>query len=198
MEKQSRKRAAVIGAVSVGAVLALALGGTAAQAHDGAKGSGGGPLRSLVTDGTITQDEATAIRDALQSQRETDREAKQAEKAAQVKSALAPLVAKGTITQTQADAIAAHTRVTLSTEQRSAVREALNSVRESNRTAHQAEEKAERDAAIAALVSSGTLNQAQADAVTAALASSHADRMDGRGPKEGHGKFGGNKGGGRN
>ena len=196
MHKQSKKRVAMIGAVSAGAVLVLALGGTAAMAHDGARGSQGGPLASLVTNGTITQDEATAIRDALHNQREADKTAKRAEREAQVKTALASLVAKGTITQAQADSIAAHTRVSLSTEQRTAVRDALESVRESSRVAHQAEEKAERDAAIAALVTNGTLNQSQADAVSQALSDQSRGMHGGKGEKNGHG-FGGHKGGGR-
>ena len=104
-----------IGAAAAITAAALALGGTAAYAHDNGKGPRGegprgGALTSLVTDGTVTQSQADAVKEALHSSRDDHRAAARGERHAAREAAraaaLAGLVADGTLTQAQADAIA--------------------------------------------------------------------------------------------
>jgi len=86
--RKSRK-IAITGA-AIASAAALAISGTAtASAHEGGKGNGegkagkGGALASLVEEGTISSDEATAIREAMQASHDGDKEARQAERAAE-------------------------------------------------------------------------------------------------------------------
>lgn len=179
------KRIGVITATS-GLALAIALGGTnAAMAHDNGQ-RGGGALQSLVTDGTLTSAQVTAIKTALDKDREANRAEHQAEMEQARKDAIADLVAKGSITKAQGDAILgadkggmrdliANGTITQSTL--AAVRDSLHAALETDRTAHQAEKKAERDKAIDGLVTAGTLTSAEATSVKSAL--------DSAGPKDG-------------
>ena len=191
------KRIGVITATS-GLALAIALGGTnAAMAHDNGQ-RGGGPLKSLVTDGTLTSAQVTAISTALQEDREANRAEHQAEMEQARKDAIAALIAKGTITKAQGDAILAADKGgmrdllangTITQSTLTAVRDALHADMEADRTAHQAEMKAERDKAIDALVTAGTLTAAEATSVKTAL--------DSAGPKGGGHKGMGSKGEGK-
>lgn len=101
-------RRIVMGGVALAAAATLAIGGgTAAFAHDGGgkhRGERGGALSSLVTEGTLTQSQVDAIKEALHASR--DRAARQAERQAARDAALSSLVASGTLTQAQADAVA--------------------------------------------------------------------------------------------
>ncbi|MBM3670017.1 MAG: hypothetical protein FJW97_08415 [Actinobacteria bacterium] len=186
----NRTRRVAIGLTAVLASAGLFLGGaTGAQAHD----RGDGPLSALVTNGTLTSAELTAVKDALRSAHESGRAEHVAEKKAARTAALAPLVAKGTLTQGQADAIASAERgdirdlvrewPTVTREKWRAVHDALKSGRSELRNEHRAEKVADLTAALSALVTKGTLTQAKADAVKAAL----ADRLgrDGRKPGKG-------------
>lgn len=207
----SRTRTWMTAAVAVGVSGALLVGGaTAALAHDRGDRSSGtsmsrsegrGPLASLVTSGTITAAQAAAVHDALHTQRDADRATHQAEREKARDAALASLVAEGTLTQAKADAISAADRGglrelvasgTVTRADLQAVHDALEASHEANRAEHQAQMKAKADAAIAALVTKGTLTQTQADAVIAAL---DARAADGPGGAAGHGPGGRGHGG---
>lgn len=194
--RKSHARTITLATVALGASAALLVGGaTAASAHDRGDGSASrGPLSTLVTDGTLTTAQVTAIHEALKADRGTDREARQAEMQAARDAALTDLVSKGTLTKAQADAIKAADRGgmreliadgTITRDDLVAVHDALEADREASRAEHEAERKADRDAALAALVAKGTLTKAQADAVTAAL-----DAAPAKGGKGSHGKGG--------
>jgi hypothetical protein len=168
-------------AAALGIIGAVALTGAAAvQAHDNGSGKmrGAGPLSALVTSGTITSTDADAVKKALAAEREDNRSAHEAEMKADREAALAALVKAGTLTQAKADAITAADKGglrdlvrngTLTSADVTAIKEALEAGHQADKTAHQAEMKADRDAALAALVKAGTLTSAKADAVAAAL-----------------------------
>ncbi len=63
-------------------------------------------LRDLVRDGTVDRDDVRALRAAMQDFRAENRDAKKAEREAARDAVLAELVSDGTLTQSQADAIA--------------------------------------------------------------------------------------------
>lgn len=97
-------------AVAAGTSAALLIGGaSAALAHDRGQGgsAGRGPLSTLVTDGTLTTAQATAIQDALKAEHEANRTEHEAQMKADRAAVLADLVKKGTLTQAQADAVTA-------------------------------------------------------------------------------------------
>ena len=196
--KKARKIA--LATVAFGTSAALLVGGAvAAQADDKGKGGGvRGPLSTLVTDGTLTTAQVTAIHDALKAERAASKADHQAEMKAERAAVLADLVAKGTITKAQADAISAADRGgmrdlvsdgTVTRDDLSAIHDALKADREDNKAEHHAEMKADRAAVLADLVADGTLTQAEADAVQAAF-----DAMPGRGDKRGPGGKGGHGG----
>ncbi len=185
----------------------MAIGGSVAASADdgegkqrGKDGKGGGALTSLVADGTLTQSDVDAIREAMQAAHEGDKEARQAERAAAKAEILADLVADGTLTQAQADAISAAEKGgmreliangTIDREDVQALKSAMRAGSAADREARQAERAAERDAVLDALVADGTLSQAQADAVDAAIATKQERKgergMHGEGKK---GKWG--------
>ncbi len=192
--------AAALGTSSI--LLVGTAGGALAHDNGGRNGSGSrGPLAELVTSGTLTSADVAAIRDALETDRETDREAHQAEAKAARDAVLKDLVSQSALTQAQADAIAAASGErggmrdlirggTVTLEDLRAVKDALKANREADRAAHQAEAKAERDAVLAELVGAGTITQAQADAVSAALDAHKAERGDGPGKRGDRGERG--------
>lgn len=206
----SRKLALAAAALGTTSILLVGTAG-AALAHDngGQQGQGrqsGGPLATLVTDGTLTTADVTAVRTALEADREANRAAHEAEAKAARDAVLADLVAKGTLTKAQADAIASAsaerggmrdliTAGTVTRDDLMAVHDALDTAREADRAAHQAQMKADRDAVLAALVTKGTLTKAQADAITTALDAHQADgpQAGGPGKRGGHGGPGGGR-----
>jgi competence protein ComGC len=143
--------------------IALLIGSTGvAAAHN--PNNGGGQESSLVANGTLTQDQASAVRDAMRAAHETRKDA-----------ALAALVTAGTITKTQADALEAAegdrgamralvSNGTFTMAQAQAVREAVKANKSENRDA-------QRDAVLSKLVANSTITQAQADAIKAKKAS---------------------------
>jgi len=146
--KKARKIA--LATVAFGTSAALLVGGAvAAQADDKGKGGSGarGPLSTLVTDGTLTTAQVTAIHDAMKAEREASKADHQAEMKAERAAVLADLVAKGTITKAQADAISAADRGgmrdlisdgTVTRDDLSAIHDALKADREANKAEHQA------------------------------------------------------------
>lgn len=188
----NRTRRVAIGTTAVLTSIGLVLAGAStAQAHD----RGNGPLSTLVANGTVTSAQLSAVKDALKAAHESDRADHLAERKAARDAALASLVTAGTLTSAQASSIAAADRGglrdlidegTVTREQLRAVHDALRTERASSRTEHRAEKAAELSAVLATLVSKGTLSQAQADAVKAAI----AERPE-RGKHRGHGLLGG-------
>ena len=182
-------RTALISGASLACAAAILLGGsgianaadslpskpsTSQSADDDGPGHGmrgpRGPLfGDLVAKGTITQAQADAIKAALDAQRTADQAAHDKAEA----DALASLVSKGTITQAQADAIAKADRGgvrdlvragTITIAQAQAVRDAMKALHDQREAAGPG---AKVDAVLAALVSKGTITQAQADAIKA-------------------------------
>ena len=205
----SRTRKFAITGTAIAAAAALAIGGSVAASADdrdgkqrGKDGKSGGALTSLVEDGTITESDVDAIRDAMKAAHERDQQAHQAERAAAKAEILADLVANGTLTQAQADAISAAEKGgmreliangTIDREDVQALKAAMREGSAGNREAKQAERAAERDAVLDALVADETLTQSQADAVDAAIAAKQAEmgeRMKGTWGNRGEGKRG--------
>lgn len=196
----ARRLALAAAALGTSSILLVGTAGAAlADNNGGRSGSGSrGPLAELVTSGTLTSADVTAIRDALEADREANREAHQAEAQAARAAVLKDLVSKGTLTQAQADAIADAsperggmrdliTAGTVTRDDLMAVKDALQTAREADRAAHQAEMKSDRDAVLAELVSKGTITKAQADAVSTALDAHKAEKGDGPGKRGGRG-----------
>lgn len=153
------KRTAVAGA----AVLVATLSTTAvAHAAPGDR-PGGGALRPLVQAGTITKEQARTVHDAVKAACEAAKAARESAKA----EGLATLVSEGTITQAQADAVAAAPKGLRTLVQSGTITRA-----QADAIKAEFDEYAKGDprgTALAALVSNGTITQAQADAVAAAL-----------------------------
>ena len=152
-------KAGLVLATLAGTTVVMIGGASAVNAAPG----NGGALRPLVTAGTITSEQATAVHDQMKADRE-------AAKATSQSTALRTLVTEGAITQAQADAVAA------------ADREGMRAlVQAGTITKVQAEAiKAEfkeyggsttegRSASLAKLVSNGTITQSQSTAIAAAL-----------------------------
>lgn len=121
----------------------------------------GVPLRSLVGAGTITADQARAVREQLRADAQAAREQART-------TALTTLVSEGELTQAQADAIVAAGRGglrtlvgngTLTQEQARAVQAEFAEYGSTDTSA----------ASLAALVAAGVLTQAQADAIAALI-----------------------------
>lgn len=155
-----------IGASSI-ALLIASTG--VAQAHGSGTGSNVGegmrvgPTSSLVANGTLTQAQATAVRDAMRAAQEAKKD-----------STLAAMVAAGTLTQAQVDALesakgakgAMRTLIAdgvFTQEQAQALRNSLKSTMAADRDARVV-------AVLSELVSKSTITQAQADAIKAAKA----------------------------
>jgi hypothetical protein len=190
----NKTRVIVAGASAIAVATALVGVGTVASADDasGASKGKGGVLSQLEDDGTLTSDEVTAVKDALRAQRTENRAEKKAEREAARSSILAGLVSEGTLTQSQADAIAAAGKRgmrdlvrdgTIDRDDLQALKAALQDYRAENRDAKKAEREAARDAVLARLVSDGTLTQSQADAIATAIDTRIAERGDQRGKK---------------
>ena len=150
-------------AVAGAAVTVAALSATSvAHAAPGDK-PGGGALRPLVQAGTITKDQARTVHDAIKAACDAGRSAREASRA----EALRTLVGEGTITQAQADAVAAAPKGlralvdggTITRAQADAIKAEFDEYGKGD----------PRGTALADLVAKGTITQAQADAISAAL-----------------------------
>ena len=166
--------------IALGAsAIALFIGSTGvASAHNA--NHGGGLGSSLVTNGTLTEAQLTAVKDAMRAAHEAQKDA-----------AVAALVSAGTITQTQADALevaegdrgamrALIADGTFTMEQAQALRAAKQANKTENRDAV-------RDAVLSTLVANATITQAQADAIKASKAhkAESGPRGQGRGAAQG-------------
>lgn len=147
----------MITAAALVGTMAIA-GAGAAQAAPG--GGGRGELRALVQAGTITQEQARAVGEAMH-------EACEDAKAKAMDEALSTLVSEGTITQGQAAAVEADPRGlidlvaegTITVEQLKAIRTELKEYQSTD----------VRSTVINGLVADGTLTASQGAAVLAAL-----------------------------
>lgn len=181
---------------------ALVIGGASVALADPGRGprgpmgeqsqSHGGPLASLVSAGTITSAEASAVSNALRSAHDARRAKASEDHESERSPVLDALVAKGTITRAQAQAIAGAERGgmrsllengIITQAQAEALRTAMSTFRDQAREARDAERASETRAALAKLVADGTLTQAKADAIAAALAQRPGDH----GPRMGKG-----------
>lgn len=176
--KANKKWMTRIGAgVGVAALTVGALTGVA-NAHgssDKGERKGGGPVAALVTEGTLTTDQATAVGDALKSARE-------AAKADHLSS----LVAAGTITQAQADALSEEGGIKALVQSGDMTREEAKALYSALKAADKPDMESNFASVMSALVADGTITQAQADAITAAKPAKGE-----KGSKGGHGKKGG-------
>ena len=191
------KRLTTVAAAMIGvAALLLGMSLSASADHGGGKAAAGakadGPLSSLVSAGTITEAEATAVKAALK----VAAKSQQAELRAEHKSAraavLAKLVAAGTITAAVADLIQAG-----SSELRSALQ--AGTVTYGQLAAVRAAMIADRPAAgvmknvvatvTAKLVADGKLTTVKAEAINAAIAAkAEAHKSKRPGMKSSHGR----------
>ncbi len=141
------------------------------------------PLQSLIDDGTITQDQADAVKNALDQARSAGKQV-----GAKDENPLQSLIDDGTLTQDQADAIKSAFEAARPTEgregqfrkdplqnlidggvitqdQADAIKEAL----EAARKVHEQNNNGENIDPLQSLIDEGTLTQDQADAVKTAL-----------------------------
>ncbi len=161
-----------VAALTVGALTGVA---NAHGSSDKGERKGGGPVAALVTEGTLTTDQATAVGDALKSARE-------AAKADHLSS----LVAAGTITQAQADALSEKGGIKALVQSGDMTREEAKALYSALKAADKPDMESNFASVMSALVADGTITQAQADAITAAKPAKGE-----KGSKGGHGKKGG-------
>ena len=171
-------------AIGVSSIALLIASAGVAQAHSSSDsgaasdGSRGGAVSSLVTNGTLTQAQATAVRDAMH-------EAKEAKKDA----ALAAMVTAGTLTQAQVDAFKAAEGVKGAMRTLIAdgvfTQQQAQALRSSLKATMAAGQDAQINAVLSELVSNSTITQAQADAIKASKAAAAGERGNGRGKPRG-------------
>jgi polyhydroxyalkanoate synthesis regulator phasin len=169
-----------IAALSIGAITGVA---NAVGSTHKADGQGRGPIAGLVTAGTLTTEQATAVHDAL----ETARDAKHTQQ-------LASLVAAGTITQAEADALATKDGMRELIESGDFTREEARALKDKVHNGDKPDMVAEFTAVIKTLVSAGTITQTQADALIAAAPSQRPEGGSGKGKMGKQGGPGGHGG----
>ena len=191
MKRFTTAAAALIGV----AALFLGMSLSASADHGGGKAAAGakahGPLNSLVTAGTITQADATAVKAALKAARSQQTEIRAEHKSARA-AVLAKLVAAGTITAAVAELIQAGNGELRSAMQAGTVTYAqLAAVRAAMIANRPAEGVMKNVVATvtAKLVADGTLTAAKAEAINAAVAAkAEANKSKRLGMKSNHGK----------
>ena len=163
-----------VAALTVGALAGV---GNAVGPADkeGGKDGGKGPVAALVTEGTLTSEQATSVKEALMA-------ARKATKADHLKT----LVAAGTITQAQADALSNRGGIKDLVKSGDMTREEAKALYEAVKGADKPDMDSKFASVMSALVADGTITSAQADAITAAKPAEGE-----RGSKGGHGKKGG-------
>ena len=198
------KRALTVAAALVGAG-ALLLGATAVANADhrgkavaGAKAQG--PIKALVSAGTITQAEADAFHAAMKTAAAAKRAEQKAAHQAARDNALAALVANGTITQAQADLIKAGGSAlldavkagTISYAQLGAVRDAMQAAKPATDPMKDLVKQVTDQ-----LVAENKISSASAAAIVAALPLDKAGHRGKGHQGKGHGGFGFGKGAGK-
>ena len=123
-------------------------------------------LTTLVNDSIISSDTATAIRTAMQEQRQTEQKTRVTEK-------LAALVTAGTITQDQSDAILTAWQTAQTARQ--AEMDKVKAMTDTEREAYFKANTTEKDSFLADLVTAGTITQTEADAVQTAIGGSRGN-----------------------
>ncbi len=145
-----------VAALTVGALAGV---GNAVGPADkeGGKDGGKGPVAALVTEGTLTSEQATTVKEALMAARE-------ATKADHLKT----LVAAGTITQAQADALSSRGGIKDLVKSGDMTREEAKALYVAVKGADKPDMDSKFASVMSALVADGTITSAQADAITAA------------------------------
>ena len=173
--KKSTKAGLVLANLAGSAVVMIS-GASVANAAPGAP-AGGGALRPLVSAGTITSTQAKAVHDQLHADHD-------AAKSSARSTALSTLVSEGTLSQSQADAVAAADRQgiralvdagTITRTQAEAIKAEFQEYGSTKTDG--------RSASLAKLVSNGTITQSQADAIAAALPAPGSKPKGDRGEK---------------
>ncbi len=179
------KKNLVTGVALGASAIALLISSTGvAQAHGSNGGSTanegkrGGLTSSLVANGTMTQAQATAVRDAMRAAAEAKKD-----------TALAAMVTAGTLTQAQVDAFksAAGVKSAMRTLIADGIftQEQAQALRTSLKATMTADREAQIDAVLSELVSKSTITQAQADAIKANKAA-EGERGHGKGKPRGN------------
>jgi hypothetical protein len=143
------------------------------------------PLAALVTAGTITQAQADTVETATRTAMQTSEKAK-------FTAGLASLVSKGTITQAQADAAQASLASALAAGNHarpdlSSWTEAQHDALRTWMDANEQDRAVVGKAALAKLVTAGSITQAQSDAINAAFAAAPPQGPN-HGPRNGMGR----------
>ncbi len=164
-----------IAALTVGAFAGVA--NAVGSAHKGDE-KGKGPVAVLITEGTLTAAQATAVRDALKATREAGRA-----------DHLRALVTAGTITQAQADALSDKGGLRGLIQSGDMTREEVKELHDAVHETDKPDMEGQFESVINKLVAAGTITQAQADALIAAKPAKPA-KIE-KGPKGDHAKHGG-------
>jgi polyhydroxyalkanoate synthesis regulator phasin len=143
-----------ITALSIGALAGVA--NATGSTHKG-DNKGNGPVSSLVAVGTLTQEQATAVSDALKAAREASRTKH-----------LGALVAAGTITQAQADSLADKGGMRELIQSGDMTREEAMALRDAVQSADKPDMDGQFESVLSKLVATGTITQSQADSISAA------------------------------
>ena len=166
-----------IAALSLGAIAGVA---NAVSSNHKGDGQGRGPIAGLVTAGTLTTAQATAVKDALEAAHDASRSKN-----------LAALVTAGTITQAEADALATKDGLRALIESGDLTREEAMALRDKVHSGDKPDMVAEFTAVMNKLVSAGTITQTQADALIAAAPTERPEGGPGKGKMGKPGERGG-------
>ena len=142
-----------VAALAVGALAGVGNAvGTADK--EGGKDRGKGSVAALVTDGTLTSEQATTVKDAVKSARQEKRADR-----------LTTLVTNGTITQTQADALSNKGGLRTLIKSGDMTREEAKALHKQIKGTDQPDADSTFVSVMSELVANGTIVQAQADAI---------------------------------
>jgi polyhydroxyalkanoate synthesis regulator phasin len=142
-----------VAALAVGALAGVGNAvGTADK--EGGKDRGKGSVAALVTDGTLTSEQATTVKDAVKSARQEKRADR-----------LTTLVTNGTITQTQADALSNKGGLRTLIKSGDMTREEAKALHKQIKGTDQPDVDSTFVSVMSELVANGTIVQAQADAI---------------------------------
>ena len=161
-----------IAALTVGVLAGV---GNAVGSFDKGSGKSKSPVAALVTEGTLTSEQAVTVKNALKVAGKATRTAH-----------LKTLVSAGTITQTQADALSSKGGIRASVKSGDMTREEAKALHATVKGTDMPDRGSRFATVMSALVADGTITQAQADAITAAKPAKGERGL--RGGKGGKGK----------